>query len=277
MRYNTTSEGLNKDCPNILFLTNQCNCCCEYCYENLQNSNCAPFYAKFEDIKDRLDILAQNDFVNTMVIFGGEPTLNIDVICQILDYTNEKYDGKFVYYMDTNGILLSNEAFLDKYVNYFTKPNMLLCTFSYDGSANFRRIDKNGSVTTPYVLKAIDNFEKRKIKYNISYVLNFFNYDICHKDFIQIMLRYKYLNRLVLSVNYSELSKKLNNFNRLNNILDSEFRQKCESIYLKFNIPICDITCHLCQQCNKKTGINYIMPKETFYSTNGEMDEFKFW
>ena len=126
------------------------------------------------------------------------------------------------------------------------------------------------------MLKAIDNFEKHGIKYNISYVVNFFNYDVCHKDFIQIMLKYKYLNRLVLSINYQELSKKFNKFDKLNDILDNTFRQKCLSIYNRFHIPICDITCKLCQQCDKKTGINYIMPEKTYYSKEGKMDNFEF-
>lgn len=271
-----SSNGLTNDCPNILFLTNQCNCCCEYCYENLQHKNTEPFFAKFEDLKDRLDVLAQNDFVNTMVVFGGEPTLNMEVIAQIIDYTTQKYEGQFVYYMDTNGILLANEDFLNKYIKYFKNTDILLCAFSYDGSANFRRKDKSGNETTEYVLKAIDNFEQRGIDYNISYVVNFFNYDICHKDFIQIMLKYKHLNRLVLSVNYQELSKKFNKFDKLNDILDETFKQKCLSIYNRFHIPICDITCKLCQQCDKKTGINYIMPEKTYYSKEGKMDNFEF-
>lgn len=260
----------NQLATNVLFYTNQCQLACGYCYEQQRMDLSEPFMATLEDFKDNLDKLALNNTVNNMVSFGGEPTLCMDAIYDTITYTNTKYPNKFTYYINTNGIVLSNEDAFNKFKDFYNKGNNnVIITFSYDGSANFRRKFKNSEEdSTEYVLKAINMFNDNNIPFNISYCLNYFNYDVCIKDFVQILLKWKNINRIVISVNYMEMTPKLNttDLNEINKILSEHLDAKCMYLYTKFKKPICDRTCSLCRICRKSDGRNYILPnKEPVY------------
>ena len=119
---------------NVLFYTNQCQLRCGFCYEQQRMDLSEPFMATLEDFKDNLDKLALNNTVNNMVSFGGEPTLCMDAIYDTITYTNTKYPNKFTYYINTNGIVLSNEDAFNKFKDFYNKGNNnVIITFSYDG------------------------------------------------------------------------------------------------------------------------------------------------
>lgn len=247
------------------------------CYEQQRMNLSEPFMAKFEDFKDNIDKLALNDYANCLVIFGGEPTLAIDAIYDTINYTNTNYPNKFTYYMNTNGIKFSDENVFNKFKDFYNKGNNnIIITFSYDGSANFRRKFKDGSDSTEYVLKAINLFNDNNLPFNISYCLNFFNYDVCIKDFIYILLKWKNIERLVISPNWSELDKKFDcyDIDKLYNIVDNDLNTKCKYLFSKFKKPICDRVCDLCGICNKIGNRNYITPNKEIVHTDDKVNKF---
>ena len=114
-------NNTQEQATNILFYTNQCQLECQYCYEQQRMNLSEPFMTKFEDFKDNIDKLALNDYVNCLVIFGGEPTLAIDAIYDTINYTNTNYPNKFTYYMNTNGIKFSDENVFNKFKDFYNK------------------------------------------------------------------------------------------------------------------------------------------------------------
>ena len=263
---------LDEKHTNILFFTNQCQLQCEYCYEAERINNSKPFKAKFSDFKSQLDELGKNDFVNDIVIFGGEPTLCLDEIYKVVKYANDTYPNKFSFYMNTNCLLLSNDKIFNEFVEFYRSNNNIIVTFSYDGCANYRRHDANGVSSSDNVRKCIENFTKYHIPFNISYCLNFFNYDRCIRDFV-IITQYEYLNRLVLSINYNELTMKfgLNGKYEIDQKIMSDYKTKCHTIYSMTKKPICEMTCEWCRICNKTQGYNYMTPDKHEYK-NGIND-----
>lgn len=266
--------------PNILFYTNTCQLACEYCYEQQRMNLSEPFTAKFEDFKDNIDDLAKNisNQTITIVVFGGEPTLAMDSVYDTIKYTNQKYPNKFIYYMNTNGIAFDDDEFFNKFKDfYFNGNNNIAVTLSYDGSSNFRRKFKDGTDSTDIILRVIDKFNDINIPFNISYCLNYFNYDVAIKDFIQIITKWENMDRLVISVNYKELDKKLDCYDieKLDKLIKEHLEDKCNYLFKKFKKPICDFACGLCDLCIRSNNRNYISPnKESVQTVVGNNPEF---
>lgn len=261
---------LNEKHSNVLFFTNQCQLDCDYCYEKERIHKTEPFFATLDDFKPALDILAKNDFTNDIIIFGGEPTLCMDEIYKTIKYVNNKYPSKFDFYLNTNCILFSDNNFFNIFKDFYNSNNKnIIITFSYDGSANFRRHYRNSNIdTTQNVIKCINLFTENNIPFNISYCLNIYNYDTCIKDFVYL-LQYKALNRIVISKNYNELTSYFNlNRYAVDVKINNDIYAKCMYLYDRFNVPICEMTCNICKKCNKSDGHVYISPDTCEYKSN---------
>jgi radical SAM protein with 4Fe4S-binding SPASM domain len=110
-----------------IFVTNECNLKCKYCYINQNNEYLLPqqidlFYNYLNDI---LNLYGFENY--SITYFGGEPLLNWDII----KYSHEKYfknDKKCLYeIIITNGILLNGEI-----VKYIKQENLKV-SYSFDG------------------------------------------------------------------------------------------------------------------------------------------------
>ena len=107
-----------------LYLTENCNLKCKYCYEKNKTTN----EIDFENIKSIIDYEIKQNNKNSLINFyGGEPLLRKDLIYKTINYIKSKNTKtKFNFGLATNGMLLDDE-FL-KYIkkNNFTQIGFLI-------------------------------------------------------------------------------------------------------------------------------------------------------
>jgi len=146
--------------------TNLCNFQCEYCFEKEEVRTAETLNNRLGEIIERIDMLLEDEWFNEIFcginidFWGGEPTLNHDLIRTVCSYYKENPKVRFHIY--TNGynidyvkdifIEMNNEGKLDFKMHKFTVQ------FSYDGSPvhNMTRTI-NGNPTGS---KVMENFMK---------------------------------------------------------------------------------------------------------------------
>lgn len=133
-----------------LYLTDNCNLNCKYCYEKDMHANRE---LSFENIKKIIDNEINSKSKESVItFFGGEPLLKKGLIYDMADYIKSKRTKtKFWFNMTTNGTLID-----DTFVDFFEKNNFISLSFSIDGtnlSQDENRIMKNGSKTYDIVVK----------------------------------------------------------------------------------------------------------------------------
>ncbi len=98
-----------------LHIAHDCNLACKYCFAEEGEYHGRRALMSFEVGKKALDFLVANsgNRVNLEVdFFGGEPTLNFDVVKQIVEYgrsLEKEHNKKFRFTLTTNGVLLNDE------------------------------------------------------------------------------------------------------------------------------------------------------------------------
>jgi len=102
-------------------LTNSCNLKCRYCYGKACEDFCSDFHGLTVDYSlpssiaydtETLSGFVQKDSDSTIILYGGEPLLEIEKLREIMD---EVEAGRHV--MQTNGLLL--DRLESEYVNRF--------------------------------------------------------------------------------------------------------------------------------------------------------------
>src|SRR5699024_5044153 len=119
-KYMLNKEKFNSDILTITFLnTRECNFQCTYCFETDNNSLENNEY-NIENLIDRL-IISLKDFYRVkgfkhldFNFFGGEPTLNIKSIEDVINKIKKISDNKFTYsfHLVSNGYLLTKKMLL---------------------------------------------------------------------------------------------------------------------------------------------------------------------
>ena len=98
-----------------LHIAHDCNLRCEYCFASKGEYKGERALMSFETGKAALDFLMDHsgNRVNLEVdFFGGEPTMNFDVVKKLVEYGRSKEkerNKKFRFTLTTNGILLDDE------------------------------------------------------------------------------------------------------------------------------------------------------------------------
>lgn len=112
-----------------LFLTEDCNLRCEYCYIKKRKSDLS-----FEDAKKAVDRWLetyQEGYSHVIDFFGGEPFLKFDLLEKIVHYANAKskiYNKPLNFFASTNGTL-----FDEKIITFLKKTPNFCVTISCDG------------------------------------------------------------------------------------------------------------------------------------------------
>lgn len=233
---------------NILYITNQCNLKCEYCYQLEDRQKSQPFEISTQEVNDFIDeiIAREGNAISTVVLFGGEPLLNKSKFFEILDLFEAKTTQtgkKFALSTTTNGIAFLDSAFLCEFKEHIAKlQNTFSLEISYDGRGQHRR---SRAFDIDLVL---DLFDPQEI--SIRYTIHSGNYKSCICDLIKLQ-KYK---KIIINFYESELDL----------IVDiTQFKAKlqriAEYLYTKFKTPICYLNCELCRGCNFGLfgGINY--------------------
>lgn len=134
-----------------LALSEQCNLNCTYCNVDKLSKKVISFDAFKENFEK---IRHQNPNEKIQIDFyGGEPLLHWDLICQIIAFT--KSDKNVVYYMPTNGLLLTEEK-----VQHLNE-NEVTVSLSFDGLwQNQNRPQHSGNKTLELYLNKRELFGK---------------------------------------------------------------------------------------------------------------------
>lgn len=249
---------------NVIYLTTRCNLDCSYCYER-QNRLEPSFLHKDvtkEEVHDFINEIVDReaDGVSTIVIYGGEPLLKIDMVEEIINYGLEKKAGKVAFNMKTNATLINDKNVLllkDLYDKAEMMGSIFSICISYDGSGHSERKYSNGKPSSDDVLKSIDLLKNNNIPYVISYTVHKGNHDVIISDILSILI--KYTPKKIL-IRYAE-EDLYNSGVEYSKLKDSIF-QKFLYIYEKYKISICDEVCCVCGECNKDIfdKNNYLIP-----------------
>lgn len=125
--------GSNTAASLELNVAQDCNMKCGYCIVNHGTFNEAAGYLSRRQAEQAVDLLlsSSDNPVCTVIFFGGEPMLNLDVIMHTVSYADasaKKYGKKMRYWIITNGTLFSKEALA------FFKEHCVNVEVSIDGS-----------------------------------------------------------------------------------------------------------------------------------------------
>ncbi len=116
-----------------LHIAHDCNLACKYCFAEEGEYHGRRALMSYEVGKKALDFLVANsgNRINLEVdFFGGEPTLNFDVVKKLVEYgrsIEEKNNKKFRFTLTTNGVLLNDE------ILEFANKEMANVVLSIDG------------------------------------------------------------------------------------------------------------------------------------------------
>lgn len=116
-----------------LHIAHDCNLACKYCFAEEGEYHGRRALMSFEVGKKALDFLVKNSGSRTNLevdFFGGEPTLNFDVVKQLVEYGRsiEKANNKkFRFTLTTNGMLLNDD------ILEFANKEMANIVLSIDG------------------------------------------------------------------------------------------------------------------------------------------------
>ncbi len=116
-----------------LHIAHDCNLACRYCFAQEGEYNGQRALMSFEVGKAALDFLIANSGSRKNLevdFFGGEPTLNFQVVKDLVAYAREqetKYNKKFRFTLTTNGVLLNDE------IMEFANKEMANVVMSIDG------------------------------------------------------------------------------------------------------------------------------------------------
>ena len=127
-----------KDRPTVvkalcLHIAHDCNLACRYCFAEEGEYHGRRALMSFEVGKKALDFLVHNSGSRTNLevdFFGGEPTMNWEVVKQLTEYgrsLEEEFNKKFRFTLTTNGILLNDE------ILEFANKEMSNIVLSIDG------------------------------------------------------------------------------------------------------------------------------------------------
>lgn len=167
-----------------LMLTDQCNLACKYCF--IEGG--MPLSHKFSLMAEATAHKAIDLFINkahlcddpehkpAIIFYGGEPTLNWEVLRSTVLYIRKKIDGGELP-QKTEVNLITNGTLLDKQMVDFIKEENVSLSISLDGQGTFNdaRVFHNGSISTNKVLQSFDLLRQADIPISISCTINPYN------------------------------------------------------------------------------------------------------
>jgi uncharacterized protein len=159
----------------IISLSPICNLKCKYCYVGLENEY---FILNAKNniclIKDEINKTLQKASNPPFIQFlGGEPTLYLKEIREIVDFINDHpncYPNKIKYGIVTNGVWHNTKEIIDVFKKYSFEV-----TVSLDGKKEIHdqlRVYKKNKGTCHIVLNTIELLKKHSISFSIEAVIS---------------------------------------------------------------------------------------------------------
>ena len=155
-----------------LHIAHDCNLACRYCFAEEGEYHGRRALMSLEVGKKALDFLIENsgNRVNLEVdFFGGEPTMNWDVVKELVKYGRSKeaeYNKKFRFTLTTNGVLLNDE------IMEFANKEMANVVLSLDGRKevnDYMRPFRNGKGSYDLIVPKFQKFAKQRDELGLSY------------------------------------------------------------------------------------------------------------
>jgi len=171
----------------FLVLTDKCNISCSYCYLSANNKN----INSSKEVDDQA-IEATNNFIRTcltnkikyrtLVLHGGETTLiSAKVLAECI---NALYRVADTVSIQTNGIALANDEYIDDFVATIRSKERLVIDFSADGDTNIQ--SKQRDNTGGYTTKTLDNLKRHNIRTQVRVIVS--KYAVDNLDALDIWL-----------------------------------------------------------------------------------------
>ena len=158
-----------------LHVSNDCNLRCKYCYAGGGNYKQKRGIMSLQTAKQFVDFCFQNfDAIGTIVFFGGEPLLNMEVMEYVCDAFRRNYEERRIAFMPEFGIITNGTILTDRVFN-FIKNNLAFVTVSIDGLKEFNdanRVFINGKGSYKKISKFIHELTEKtkvKIRYEATY------------------------------------------------------------------------------------------------------------
>jgi len=254
-----TDKTIIKDSAvNTLYLTNQCNLACTYCYEDLGGKEKEKLSE--EQLMTNIDLVLEREQDNEQtlfVLFGGEPTLVWDKCKFAMEYALSKKQNCH-FNMITNGIKFLNDDFAKEFKNYkYNKYISVDCSF--DGSGNAERVYHSGKESLEDMFKVFEQFKKYKIEWRLRYTINRANVSKIVEDLVEIYVMYK-PKRLITSIAWTTL---IDGDKELIILAKDKLRILWQQNMM--TSPVCDMFCDMCNGC--ANTLDY----KAYYSENGEV------
>lgn len=150
-------------------LTKDCNCSCRYCYvernynkaTTLTFDDCKKFICKSLSLSNKKEIAVR--------FFGGEPTLEFDLIRRIVIFFKSEYPNVKVNYIINTNVQNINDSMLD-----FIKENKIKVVVSLDSIKSTNDYNRHSLVRKSYydeAIKQIKMFVKRDISFVVGSVV----------------------------------------------------------------------------------------------------------
>ena len=259
---------------NVLYLTTACNLKCTYCYEQDSRDEKPKKLTRvhidqfLHEIKNR-----EGGMVSTVVIMGGEPMLEYDLLCYALEeMANSVHDWGVT--ITTNGTIGREYNALMKWQDYDNISLTLEVSYDVTGQdARVYKTERNG--TRDVVEGFLNKLMTEDIPFAISYTIHKGNYKNILADMVLLCEKYK-PTKISLSPYCQELDDVMGDYKQFMKY----FKPYAEYITQKYGIPICDLACNVCGKCDKSTfvGNAYMSPTTGLtyqaQSTKKKFDKF---
>ena len=163
-----------------LTTTQKCNFRCKYCFENDKETPELNLLEKnLQIVKSQLYTLFSNKWFNNnfesfqIVFWGGEPSLNINIIENVVD--EFKNDDRVSFYIYTNGSMIKEllPSLLKCKNKTVQKAAKFMTQISYDGNPvnDFTRIPKDGRKSSEIVREALELLKQNDLPFTMKATL----------------------------------------------------------------------------------------------------------
>lgn len=251
-------EEFCSSATNVIYITTRCNLCCDYCYEKDQRQNLKEQKdITKEEITQALEKVNKNNTSGspaTIVIFGGEPLLRPDLIDYLVLEAKRINPNGFAFCLTTNGLYFLKEKNA-VWMKQILSNTTISVEVSWDGTGQLRRKTLEGKSSEALVEKALDVLEKVNVPITIRYTVHKGNYDSVVYDMIYCLERWKNIKKIQTSYAYTDLDS-----TKKPKEIGMENRDFYVGIFEKYDVPVCQEVCDVCQRCVKTDKANYFIP-----------------
>jgi sulfatase maturation enzyme AslB (radical SAM superfamily) len=250
---------------NVIYFTNVCNLACKHCYQDLANR--PPQILTKQDIEQYVDGIIERedpDKQTLIVLFGGEPTLQWENVCYLMEYAYSK--KKNVHFnLETNGIKFLSDKFTQEVKeNFFYKRGFMSIDVSFDGVGNGNRIFHDGSDSTSAMITVFKKLMKNRMGFRVRYTIHNNNIKFFYDDINRIIKTFKPL-RVITSIAWDTLSDEDQQL-----LLAGKNRFRTDWINRDNSIPVCEFFCDMCSGC----GV--VHATKTYFTDEGNVTTYKY-